>query len=295
MNYINQTNIFFRIAGSAELSSSARILYLALLHKNNLLAWMEQFTCTASELEGFSGLSQSALQRARKQLVDKGLVEYDKRGANRAPRYSIIELDDSKVLTILGNTSNNTSNNTPNSTPNSTPGNSANTLVKLNQTKPDKKEKKKKSSVQENLEVDFNKLWKLYPNKKGKKEAIAAYKRAIKKGTTNKEIQNGIVDLIKHTDKRFYPNGSTWFHGERWTDSYDSPEPRASKHDDQIKKARREREKFVLYKYSEVGNDLDKALPMIQAKYPEIDSKDKALRILYPERYMTAGGVENGY
>ena len=73
-----------------------------------------------------------------------------------------------------------------------------------------------------------------------------------------------------------------------------SPEPRASKHDDQIKQARREREKFVLYKYSEVGNDLDKALPMIQAKYPEIDSKDKALRILYPERYMTAGGVENG-
>ena len=74
-----------------------------------------------------------------------------------------------------------------------------------------------------------------------------------------------------------------------------NPEPRVSKHDDQIKKARREREKFVLYKYSEVGNDLDKALPLIQAKYPEIDSKDKVLRILYPERYLMAGGVENGY
>lgn len=143
---------------------------------------------------------------------------------------------------------------------------------------------------------NFEKLWKLYPNKKGNKNhAFESYKKAIKAGTTNKEIQTGILNLIKHCQPKFYPYGSTWFNGQRWQDVYDSPEPPVLKKENDLKKAKREREKFVLYKYSEVGNDLDQALPIIQTKYPEIDSKDKVLRILYPERYLTAGGVENGY
>lgn len=102
MNYINQTNIFFRLAGSAELTSSARILYLALLNKNNSLAWIRQFTCTATELEGLSGLGKSSLKRSRQQLADKGLIKYKKRG-NKAPRYSIIELNDGVMKAILDN------------------------------------------------------------------------------------------------------------------------------------------------------------------------------------------------
>ena len=46
------------------------------------------------------------------------------------------------------------------------------------------------------LEEDFEKLWKLYPRKEGKKKAFEAYKRAIKNGTTNKEIQTGIVNYL---------------------------------------------------------------------------------------------------
>lgn len=47
------------------------------------------------------------------------------------------------------------------------------------------------------LESDFEKLWKLYPNKKGKDLAFKAYQKAIKAGATNKDIQNGIVGLKK--------------------------------------------------------------------------------------------------
>ncbi len=47
------------------------------------------------------------------------------------------------------------------------------------------------------LKSDFEKLWKLYPNKKGKDLAFKAYQKAIKDGATNKDIQDGIVGLKK--------------------------------------------------------------------------------------------------
>lgn len=75
------------------------------------------------------------------------------------------------------------------------------------------------------LEEDFNKLWKLYPRKEGKKKAYEAYKRAIKQGVTNKEIQAGIVNYLKQikiqgTDKKYIKQGSTWFNGNCWDDEY---------------------------------------------------------------------------
>ncbi|MBX9013328.1 helix-turn-helix domain-containing protein [Ligilactobacillus murinus] len=75
------------------------------------------------------------------------------------------------------------------------------------------------------LDEDFNKLWKLYPRKEGKKKAFEAYKRAIKKGTTNKDIQTGIVNYltqirVQRTSKQYIKQGSTWFNGECWNDEY---------------------------------------------------------------------------
>ncbi len=105
------------------------MLYLSLLQKNNSLYWSEFFTVTASELQGLSGLSQSGMQRARKQLVDKGIVIYKKRGSNRAPKYCLPELTNEFVITILNGTPNNTAVNTAVNTPNSTTVNSPNTLI----------------------------------------------------------------------------------------------------------------------------------------------------------------------
>lgn len=89
---------------------------------------------------------------------------------------------------------------------------------------------KKNSSKQvssNTLSEDFEKLWKLYPKKVGKKKALASYKRAIKKGVTNKEIQTGIVNYKKYLDKTDWlqpADGSTWFNNERWEDeNYTEP------------------------------------------------------------------------
>lgn len=88
-------------------------------------------------------------------------------------------------------------------------------------------EQPKKESVQnakeKQLEEDFEKLWELYPNKKGKTAAFKAYKRAIKDGTTNKEIQTGIVAYkkqiaINHTEKQYIKHGGTFFNQRCWED-----------------------------------------------------------------------------
>ena len=101
------------------------------------------------------------------------------------------------------------------------------TSTNCNKTNSNNKSSDKSSDrvSEEQLDEDFNKLWKLYPRKEGKKKAYEAYKRAIKRGVTNKEIQTGIVNYltqikIQGTDKKYIKQGSTWFNGECWNDEY---------------------------------------------------------------------------
>lgn len=78
---------------------------------------------------------------------------------------------------------------------------------------------------QETLDERFEKLWALYPRKSRKKDALNAYKRAIKKGTTDDDIKRGIEaynNQIKaeHTETKYIAQGGTWFNQERWNDEY---------------------------------------------------------------------------
>ncbi len=96
----------------------------------------------------------------------------------------------------------------------------------------DQNSKNSSQSGIKQLEEDFNKLWKLYPRKEGKKKAFEAYKRAIKNGITNKEIQTGIVNYltqikVQRTNKQYIKQGSTWFNGECWNDEYNVGQERS--------------------------------------------------------------------
>ncbi len=148
------------------------------------------------------------------------------------------------------------------------------------------------------LKEDFEKLWKLYPRKEGKKKAFEAYKRAIKKDTTNKDIQTGIVSYLKHINaqgitKQYIKQGSTWFNGECWNDEYVvnsnstpvnqknsnsfAPEKRTAA---DIEKERRERRRDafpIQYKNhpewftEEAIEDIIKEFPELREKVLEID------------------------
>lgn len=73
------------------------------------------------------------------------------------------------------------------------------------------------------IDEDFEKLWKLYPKKSLKKDALIAYKKALKKGVDNVTIQNGIVaykKLLAINDWQKPMDGGRWFAKERWGDDY---------------------------------------------------------------------------
>ena len=280
---------------------------------NNKTAWSDKFTVAASVLcnkAGMKNISKSSnFFKARNGLTQAGLITWKSRKGNQAAEYTITKLYSDLPTYSVGNGVDSSVGNGV--------GNSVDSSVALNKHKHKQKDKKtscrnrKKRTYDQNS--DYMKLAKFLQkqiliNKPDfKQPVLQTWADDMRKLVElDKRDKHDVALVIKwcQQDSFWSTNILSAYKLRKQFDQLylkmqaskgSSPEPRASKHDDQIKKARREREKFVLYKYSEVGNDLDKALPMIQSKYPEIDSKDKALRILYPERYMTAGGVENGY
>lgn len=75
------------------------------------------------------------------------------------------------------------------------------------------------------LEKDFERCWKEYPRKCGKKKAFEAFKRSIKRGASVDEILIGIKYYVedikgKKIPERYIKMGSTFFIGECWTDEY---------------------------------------------------------------------------
>lgn len=84
---------------------------------------------------------------------------------------------------------------------------------------------KDKNKISPNAEA-FERIWKQYPKREGKKDAFAAFEKAIKKGTTVEQIENGIQAYCEHIKKcnierQFIKQGSTYFRGEHWNDVYD--------------------------------------------------------------------------
>ncbi|MCQ2087672.1 MAG: phage replisome organizer N-terminal domain-containing protein [Bacilli bacterium] len=89
----------------------------------------------------------------------------------------------------------------------------------------DKEEDKDKNK---NIYLDeFDSLWNLYPNKKGKANAEKSYIKARKQGTTYEEVKAGIESYKKYIDinktqQQYIKHGSTWFNQKAWEDSYET-------------------------------------------------------------------------
>ncbi|MEA0972202.1 helix-turn-helix domain-containing protein [Lacticaseibacillus paracasei] len=129
------------------------------------------------------------------------------------------------------------------------------------------------------LESDFEKLWKLYPKKIGKKPALAAYKRAMsrkKNPATNRQIQNGIVayrQLIKSkgTEKRFVKDGSTFFNQEAWNDYLEVV--KEERNEQEARKPKFDPKKTAIAMYIDY-NSPERVLEEIQAQGIPINPED---------------------
>lgn len=144
------------------------------------------------------------------------------------------------------------------------------------------------------LESDFEKLWKLYPKKIGKKPAFAAYKRAMtrkKNPATNRQIQDGIVayrQLInsKGTEKQFIKDGSTFFNQESWNDYLEVI--KEEQEEQQARKPKFDPQQTAIAMYLDY-NSLDRVLEEIKAQGIPIDPEDAERYIAeYDERRQQA-------
>lgn len=71
---------------------------------------------------------------------------------------------------------------------------------------------------------EFVKLWELYPNKKGRKDAEKHYIKARKEGVTFEEVRDGILaytEYIKVTkSEKYMKHGSSFFCQRSWQDDW---------------------------------------------------------------------------
>ena len=90
------------------------------------------------------------------------------------------------------------------------------------------------------LAAEFEELWKDYPRKQGKANALKAYVRARKAGVDKLTVSNGITRYnaqirANNTNMKYVKQGSTWFSQQCWDDEYqinNSPTPRKQDHID---------------------------------------------------------------
>lgn len=71
--------------------------------------------------------------------------------------------------------------------------------------------------------VQFEELWKKYPNKKGKSDALKHYTKYRKQGVTHEEIEEGLnkyIQYCKNTEWYTPKNGSSWFNQKSWEDDW---------------------------------------------------------------------------
>ena len=73
------------------------------------------------------------------------------------------------------------------------------------------------------IETEFESLWKLYPKKQGKNNALKAYTKARKDGVTYEEVEQGIkayADYAKGKDPQYIKMGSSFFNQRAWQDDW---------------------------------------------------------------------------
>ena len=100
MNYIEEINKFqVWISLHPDVSTSARILWFALMHYDNVSGWKETFSVAMSSLMEKTGLGKQAIVRARRTLQENGRINYVARRGNQATMYQILSFSGEPIVT----------------------------------------------------------------------------------------------------------------------------------------------------------------------------------------------------
>lgn len=100
MKYIEELNRFHVwLASHPDLPTPARLLWFVLMHYNNGCYWKRVFSLSMARLTAATGLSPSAVKRARSVLQEVGRIRYMPRKGGLSTLYEIIPLEEEGIKT----------------------------------------------------------------------------------------------------------------------------------------------------------------------------------------------------
>lgn len=95
MKYIEELNRFHGwLASHPDMPTPARLLWFVLMHYNNGCYWKRVFSLSMARLTAATGLSTSAVKRARSVLQEAGRIRYTPRKGRLSTLYEIIPLEE---------------------------------------------------------------------------------------------------------------------------------------------------------------------------------------------------------
>ena len=116
MNYLKQVLALNQLQLRDPLSKGQYMLFQALLNVNNDCGWIEWFEVASIRLELFSQMSREGVQKARKELIERGLIEFKSNGT-RAGSYRLKKLyEDSTQVSTQTSTQSSTQDSTQTNT-----------------------------------------------------------------------------------------------------------------------------------------------------------------------------------
>lgn len=207
MSETGWTKVPNTIARSSTLSSSARLVYIALASRAD-----ESGRCWPSRktIASDSGTSPATVQRALDELRRAGLVSWEQTigdggfpcGSSTYTLRGVAQIEPGVAQSDLPPVSNRARG--------------------VAQIEPQKKTQLKKTQEQDDR---FDEFWAVYPIRKGKKPAETAWTKALKK-TDADAIIDGAKSYAEHVRRTGaqhvkWPQG--WLNDERWTDEPDRP------------------------------------------------------------------------
>lgn len=98
MNYLKQVLALNQLQLRDPLSKGQYMLFHALLNVNNDCGWIEWFEVASIRLELFSQMSREGVQKARKELIERGLIGFKSNGT-RAGSYRLKKLYEDSTQT----------------------------------------------------------------------------------------------------------------------------------------------------------------------------------------------------
>lgn len=92
MNWIKQIKRFYALQAVAPLSPHAVAIWHYLMLRGSSAFWRWPLTLRLSEIAGTVRISETAVKKARKELIDGGYLRHEKQPGNKAAKYTVIDL-----------------------------------------------------------------------------------------------------------------------------------------------------------------------------------------------------------